>query len=108
MVEFSMIIKCKWCWSGDDHIPGGNAIELNPLPIVTMPMLLYSRVIQDLINTDPEVTQDIIIEEDRQKELIYRHGWVLEGDLPFCCEGCRSEYLDEKNINDEGGEDEDD
>ena len=96
MVEFSMIIKCKWCWSGDDHIPGGNAIELNPLPI-------YFNKDH---STGEFVTSNPMINTRRQHKLILRHGWVLEGDLPFCCYGCRSEYLDEKNINDEGEEDE--
>jgi len=100
MIEFKMIITCKWCWSGDDHIPGGNAIELYPTPV-------YFNYEEDKYTGD-HVLSVPKVDTERQRELIFRHGWVLEGDLTFCCEGCRSEYLDEKNINDEGGEDEDD
>jgi hypothetical protein len=74
MVPFDMNVRCKWC---------NESIEIDPNPTYF-----------------DAITMQWVVDSERQKEIIERHtGWIAGMDA-FCSEDCKSDYTDEKNIED--------
>jgi len=73
MVPFEMVVKCRWC---DKEI----VVDPNPTYFDALSMAW-------------------VVDTERQKELIRRHGWLAGMDA-FCSDNCKHEYTDEKNIED--------
>ena len=76
MIDFIMKVTCHQCWENDNDCPGDNSIELDPLPI---------REFKYASTT---------IDQIRQRELIERHGWIVDGDNAFCSAECANDYYE--------------